>query len=194
MKKRYLALVAALALAVGGVVGGTLAWLTAETDPVVNTFTPSDINVTLEETTEPEDYKMIPGWTITKDPTVTVKKDSVDCYLFVKLEKSTNFDQFMEYSVDTEVWKELPNATEDANSVVYYRIVNENTSDQDFQVIKDNTVKVKETVTKQDMGALAQGNKPSLTVTAYASQLYKNEKKQTFTVDEAWENISASTP
>lgn len=193
MKKRYLALVAALALAVGGVVGGTLAWLTAETAPVVNTFTPSDINITLTETPG-QTYKMIPGWTITKDPTVTVKKDSVDCYLFVKLEKSTNFDQFMEYSVDTEVWKELPNATEDANSVVYYRIVNENTSDQDFQVIKDNTVKVKDTVTKQDMGALAQDSKPSLTVTAYASQLYKNENKQTFTADEAWENISTLTP
>ena len=65
------ALILALVLVVGCVVGGTLAWLTAESDAVTNTFTTSGITVTLEETTGNE-YKMIPGYTIHKDPKATV--------------------------------------------------------------------------------------------------------------------------
>ena len=36
MKKRTLALLVALVLVVGCIIGGTLAWLTAKTDAVVN--------------------------------------------------------------------------------------------------------------------------------------------------------------
>ena len=51
MRKKTLALVLALTLIVVGVVSGTLAWLTAKSDTVVNTFTTSDIKVELKETT-----------------------------------------------------------------------------------------------------------------------------------------------
>ena len=74
MKKKTLALVLALTLLVAGVVGGTLAWLTDQTAEVKNTFTVGDINIGLTETTA--DYKMVPGNTIAKNPTVTVKADS----------------------------------------------------------------------------------------------------------------------
>ena len=67
-------------------IGGTLAWLTAQTTEVNNTFTTSNIGVSLEETTE--EYKMIPGWTIGKDPKATVETGSEDCYLFVKVEET----------------------------------------------------------------------------------------------------------
>lgn len=40
-------------------IGGTLAWLTDTTEPVTNTFTYGDINITLAETTEV--YKMVPA-------------------------------------------------------------------------------------------------------------------------------------
>ena len=50
MKKKGLALVLALTLLVVGAVAGTLAWLTAKSDTVVNTFTTSDITVKLKET------------------------------------------------------------------------------------------------------------------------------------------------
>ncbi len=59
MKKKGLALFLALTLLVVGVVAGTLAWLTAKSDVVTNTFTTSDIKVELKETTGTE-YKMIP--------------------------------------------------------------------------------------------------------------------------------------
>ena len=57
MKKKGLALVLALTLLVICVVAGTLAWLTAKSDVVTNTFTTSDIKVELKETTGTE-YKL----------------------------------------------------------------------------------------------------------------------------------------
>ena len=50
---------------------------------------------------------------------------------------------------------------------------------------------VKGSVTKEQMNALdAEGAaKPTLTITAYASQLYKNAT-ETFSASEAWNNIA----
>ena len=84
MNKKIIATVGACALCVGLGVAGTLAWLTDKTESVTNTFTTSNINITLTETTG-SNYQMIPGFTITKDPKVTVSAGSEDCYLFVKL-------------------------------------------------------------------------------------------------------------
>ena len=103
--KKTIALLVAVSMIVGCVIGGTLAWLTHSTGPVTNTFTTSDITVTLEETTG-KDYKMIPGYTIAKDPKVTVTTGSEECYLFVKMEKSNNFDIFMTYEI-AEGWTAL---------------------------------------------------------------------------------------
>ena len=68
---KSLALVLACVLLVGGVIGGTVAWLTAKTNEVTNVFTTSDINVKLEE--DEETFKMIPVWTIDKSPRITVE-------------------------------------------------------------------------------------------------------------------------
>ena len=118
MKKKSIALVLSLALVVVCIIGGTLAWLTANTDPVTNTFTTSDINITLEESKD-LNLKMIPGWTITKDPKVTVTAGSEKCYLFVKLDKSENFDRFMSYEM-AEGWKPLKDAGDNAVAGVFY--------------------------------------------------------------------------
>ena len=84
-------------------IGGTLAWLTDSTDTVKNTFTPTDINVEISETgatdtdgdkTFEKSFEMVPGATIAKDPKVTVKANSQACYVFVQIDKSTNFDAF----------------------------------------------------------------------------------------------------
>ena len=95
MKKKGLAMVLALVLLAVCAVSGTLAWLTAKSEVVTNTFTTSDIKVELKETTG-QKYKMIPGYTISKDPKATVLAGSEECYLFVKLDKSTNFDTYLE--------------------------------------------------------------------------------------------------
>ena len=65
-RKALVVLSLMMVLAVAAV-GGTLAWLTDSTQEVKNTFTTSDIDITLAETTGTS-YKMVPGFTITKDP------------------------------------------------------------------------------------------------------------------------------
>ena len=132
-------MILAVVLIVGISVGGTLAWLTATSGPVVNTFTVGDINITLTETTT--DYKMVPGNTINKDPKVTVKAGSEACWLFVKIEKSTNLDSFITYSV-ANGWTAL-----DGVDGVYYREVSATTADTEFPVLANDRVTVKNTVT-----------------------------------------------
>lgn len=149
-------------------IGTTFAWLTAKTDPLTNTFTVGDINITLTEGNA-LDLKMIPGRTITKDPKVTVKKDSEACWVFVKIEKSTNFDTFMEYAL-ADGWIQLKNGETPIDGV-FYREVALNANDQPFYVLAGNVVTVKNTVTKDDMDGLDNASKyPTLTFTAYAVQ------------------------
>ncbi len=169
MKKVWIS-VAAIALVLCCAIGGTLAWLSTKTAPVVNTFTNGDINITLTETTG-ETYKMVPGNKIDKNPKVTVEKGSEACWLFVKVEKSKNaeFSDFMTYEM-ADGWTKLDSETETG---VYYREVEEAdtaAADAVFPVLKDNQVTVKNEVTKGELSGLNAENYPTLTFTAYAVQ------------------------
>lgn len=162
--KTFVAMLA-LVLVIGCAVGGTVAWLTAQTGPVVNTFTYGDINIDLKETTG-NDYKIIPGVDIEKDPTVTVKKDSEACWLFVKVEeKGTFVTDKVTYSIADD-WTQGDGVKIPKN--VYYRKVNAVTSDTDFAVLKDNKICVSENLTKSDIQSITV--QPKLTFTAYAVQ------------------------
>lgn len=174
MKKKTLALVLALTLLVAGVVGGTLAWLTDQTAKVKNTFTVGDINIGLTETTT--DYKMVPGNTIAKDPTVTVKANSEACWLFVKVTESANLDDFITYAIATG-WTEL-------EAGVYYREVPASAADQTFSVLAGDAVTVKSDVTRA-MLETAKTDAPTLTFKAYAIQ-----KDHFATADAAWAEVS----
>lgn len=162
MRKKVLIGVAAMVLVLCCTVGGTFAWLMDQTAPVKNTFTIGDINITLTETTAV--YKMIPGNVISKDPKVTVKASSEACWLFVKIEESSNFDDFMTYNLAAG-WTELT-----TGSGVYYRSVAATAADTAFPVLKDNQVSVRTDVTKQELNALTETTRPTLTFTAYAIQ------------------------
>lgn len=195
---KALALMLALVLSIVGVVGGTVAWLIATPDPVVNTFTYGDINITLTETDTGLDgdnkdttnqYKMIPGEKIPKDPVVTVLKGSEAMYLFVKLEKSANFDEFMEYDMaEKDKWYPV-----DGADGVYYRwITAAAVADENMEIhlIANDTVTVKSSVTKEMLNALDSGSSatyPTLTVTAYAVQ-----EAGSNTAAEAWAKITAN--
>lgn len=174
MKKKTLALVLALTLLVAGVVGGTLAWLTDRTAEVKNTFTVGDINIGLTETTT--DYKMVPGNTIAKDPTVTVKANSEACWLFVKVTESENLDTFITYAI-AEGWTKLQDG-------VYYREVPASAADQTFSVLAGNTVTVKSDVTKT-MLKTAKTDAPTLTFKAYAVQ-----KDNVASASDAWAKVN----
>ena len=196
MKKKGLAMVLALVLLAVCAVSGTLAWLTAKSDTVVNTFTTSDIEVKLEETkgttvTGGKEFKMIPGYDLEKDPKAWVVAGSEDCYLFVKLEKSTSFDTYLEYNI-ADGWTKLEG--EGITDTIYYRVVDGTTNQigTAYSVLKNDQVTVKGSVTKAQMNALdAEGAvKPTLTITAYASQLYKSAGVE-FTAAEAWANVTS---
>lgn len=240
---KSLALLLALALLVGGAVGGTVAWLTASTQKVTNTFTTSNIKIELTETgatavsgktDQTKNYQMVPGWTLDKDPKVTVKKGSEDCYLFVRVTttgkaKVGNTDygitDYLDYKLlfkeTNSGWIQGNGTGEGKNGVpegVYYKIVESpTTQDEVFTLLKagsgsytdrnntkrsyswtDNQVYVKPTVTNEMMAALGEKDAelPSITFTAYASQLYKTNKPATgdataaqFTPAEAWKNV-----
>ncbi len=96
---RAVFLMLSLILVIGCVIGGTLAWLTAQTDNVENTFIAGQIGaLSLDEkadqdaTKEGHQFIIIPGVDITKDPKVTYTPTTedgtvpVDAYVFVKLE------------------------------------------------------------------------------------------------------------
>lgn len=160
MKKRLVWLiVAAVLLTV--TVGVTLAMLIASSNPVVNTFTVGDVQITLTETTG-SDYKLTPGAAVSKDPTVTVKSGSEECWVFVKVTPSTDFDSFCAYSI-ADGWAPL-----EGESNVYYRKAEAALNDTPFAVLKGNTVQIKDSVTEEQLNAVVV--KPTLTVTAYAIQ------------------------
>lgn len=192
MKKKAWVSLVAVVLVLCCAVGGTLAWLTAQSNNVVNTFTPSNISIGLEETTG-KDYKMIPGWTIDKNPKAWVEDGSEECYLFVKLVWANNtFDTNKSYVSYTPAagWTAL----EDEGGV-YYREVSKAGMSKDkgatnsFPILLNNKVTVSGDITSAMMTDFENGTatKPTLTITAYASQLYKNNTDK-FTPAEAWAN------
>lgn len=95
MKKfKALLVVACALLLVAASVFGTMAYLTS-TDTVTNTFTVGKVNIKLDEAkvnadgtpvanaerVKANEYKLLPGHTYTKDPTVTVEAGSESSYV-----------------------------------------------------------------------------------------------------------------
>ena len=181
--RAFIALLA-LVLVIGCVAGGTVAWLVAKTEPVVNTFTYGNINITLTEDaggTEKQ-FKIIPGTDITKDPKVTVTAGSEDCWLFVKvveehwptatLEDGT---RKVSYTI-ADGWTPVEGQTN-----VYYREVKAADTVREFPVLKGNIVTVSDQLTKGDI----QATPPTLTFTAYAVQ-----QENIDTAADAWAKVT----
>lgn len=176
VSKKTMVMAVAATLVTSGVASGTLAWLIDRTPEVTNTFTYGDINIKLEETDNNVDqdgnpntneYNMTPGAVISKDPRVTVLANSEESWVFVKLVKSDNFDDFMSFQI-ADGWTALADA-----DGVYYRQAEALEQDVVFPVLKDNKVNVGIDVTKEMLNDLDAGevpNYPQLIITAYAIQ------------------------
>lgn len=151
-RNRILLTAVAALMMVAVAVGGTLAWLQDNTDPVVNTFTPSTIGVELEETkqwngtdlgTDDWEAKFIPGVNLTKDPTVTVTTD-VDAYVYVMVKVEGAWPTAgVSYEI-ADGWTALG----DAYPNIYYR---ETSVNAEYPVLKNNTITVADTMTEDDM-------------------------------------------
>jgi len=176
------AVILAAVLILGGTIGGTMAWLIDGTTAMKNTFTDSDVDIELTES-ENLNLKMIPGHTITKDPKVTVYEKSEACYVFVKINKSGNYDDYLAPYTVADDWTLV-----DGENNVYYKAFTEKiTANTELPVLKDNKVTVLESVTKKQMNDIKNNavDEPTLTFTAYAVQYYKTNNTP-FTVAEAW--------
>lgn len=179
MKKKVLSIVAVV-LVLCCAIGGTLAWLTAKSDVVTNTFAPSNIKIELKENTGAQ-YKMVPGYTIEKDPAAKVLAGSEECWLFVKIEKSGNFDQYLTYE-PANGWEPVAEETN-----VYARKVTTPEIGTAYSVLLNDQVTVKDGVDETMMNSLTAETYPTLTITAYASQLHSSNNTD-FTAKQAWDN------
>lgn len=180
-KKILLASIIALSLALLVAVGGSIAWLVAETNKVENVFTPSDINISLTETAS--NFKMVPGNTITKDPNVAVIAGSEECWLFVKITEAGvagttyEFDDYLSYAI-ADGWtiysgqKDVDNAVPGNEEIIIYRLVSatDASAGKGYGILLNNQITVNGEVTKQMMNAISNNNNPTLTFDAAAVQ------------------------
>lgn len=194
MKKKTVALLLALVLVFGVAAGGTLAWLTAQTSEVKNTFTYGDINIDLYEhkydadknlldatkevrdATTNNNYIIIPGVNLPKDPKVTVTAGSEKCWLFVKVEETGTFvKDKVTYELNFDGWNTGDDDNIPAN--VYYKMVDASENEFSLNLLKGNQIAVSDELTKADLAKIEDGkNAPTLTFQAYAVQYTKFEE------------------
>lgn len=130
MKKKIVAMVTSLVLVAALAVGGTLAWLTDQTEEITNTFTVGNITATLTETfnakssadVEKNDVwvgKIVPGDTQVKDPTITIEEGSEACFVYAYIENTVAVDGTIVATPDIDTTKWTPVATADGGKALY---------------------------------------------------------------------------
>lgn len=146
-----------------------------------NTFTVGNVKLDLYEHDAADNnkevkalsFKMIPGTTAAKDPTVEVQKGSEECYVFVKITEENNTlsnsrGKFVDYTV-ANTWTAL-----DGVPGVYYYNTTVTATDADvkLQVLVKNEVSFNENIEQSDMDAITADTTkaPKLNFVAYAVQ------------------------
>ena len=217
-KARRLLLTLSLVLVVAfAAVGGTIAWLTDNTETITNTFTTSGINIDLVETLRPDgepltenetwEAQMIPGMTYHKDPKVIVYRDDrdendtvvkgtdVDIYLFVKFDNQAPAALTFDSNLTGNGWTAgngEGTATEAGNGVpvgVYYRKVLKDEHDAGDETKKTFELISGNIVSIDDEVTKSQTNVGgTMTYTAYAIQA-SGPNGDEFTPADAWANV-----
>ena len=174
----------------------TMAFLTSE-DSVQNTFTVGEVTISLDEldvddsdndgsTTDRDkanEYKLIPGKTYTKDPTIHVGADSEPCYLFVKVENGlVNAEAEGNTTIAAQMTANGWYPVNGASDVYYYGTANGIVAvngGQDKVVFEEFTIDGDAVVANYHTLKDADGNVTNgkaITVTAYAIQAEGFEK------------------
>jgi len=104
MKKRKF-IIAAVVLLLVFTVGGAIAYFTDTTNPLTNTFTIGNVDISLAEPAwdAANGQNIVPGVPIAKNPTVTVEDGSKDAFIFVKVEvpcKADNSAVLFDYTLN----------------------------------------------------------------------------------------------
>lgn len=204
-KKTLLIAVAAIALAVITAASVTVAWLTAESNQVTNTFTYGEIALELWE--NPLDSngnfdtsvknntgltfeKIVPGDVVKKNPTVTVKEGSEKCFVYVLVTNKLISDAekptapVATLSIN-ENWKEVYTT---GNSVLY-RYTTDPQNPGDYLVF--DTVTFNTALTLDDVVAM-KDNTNNIVIKAYAHQSDNTNMATADTAAIAWANTNAN--
>ncbi|MGY3746079.1 hypothetical protein ACWN8P_02380 [Vagococcus salmoninarum] len=97
-------------------IASTYAFLSDQTALIANTFTVGKVGISLAEPAwelaGPE-HKIVPGGTLEKDPTLTVKADSEESYVYLELDFSNDLAEFtayyeLDYHADWELIASTP--------------------------------------------------------------------------------------
>ncbi len=173
-KSKALLMTLCAVLLVAASVLGTMAYLTS-TDSVKNTFTIGTIGITLDEAkvnadgtpvtgaarVKENEYKLMPGHTYTKDPTVHVAAGSENSWIFVKV-----VNEIANIEADTKIAAQIAtNGWTALNGVanVYYKVYDG--SEKDFVVFEN--FKIADTVNATTLENYAG---KTINITAYAVQ------------------------
>lgn len=150
-KSKALLLTLCAVLLIAASVLGTMAYLTS-TDTVTNTFTVGKVEIELDETdvTNPtgprvkaNSYKLMPGTTYTKDPTVTVKAGSEESYVRMKV-TFNNAKEIIALCTDPKFAGDGPTGVENAFPLIrMVKFVETNAAKWDG-IIPDNMVETGE--------------------------------------------------
>lgn len=150
-KSKALLLTLCAVLLVAASVLGTMAYLTS-TDTVTNTFTVGKVEIKLDETdvtnqtgprVQANSYKLMPGTTYTKDPTVTVKAGSEESYVRMKV-TFNNATEIIALCTDPEFTDDGPTGVENAYPLIrMVKFVEANAAKWDG-IIPDNMVETED--------------------------------------------------
>lgn len=193
MKKKIVSVCLVVCLLATAIIGTTLAYFT-DTAEVTNTFTVGNVDITLDEAKvggdgqaiEPEErvisneYKLYPGKSYDKDPTVHVSGESEDCYVFVEVAVSENIESVLdEFALDTK-WAKLKGTEGSVSGIYYY--VNEGNSivSKGTDLIVFDGFKILDGATNEDLAKVTGAD--TITVIAYAIQA-----EGFTTAQEAWD-------
>ena len=182
-KKKSIILIFSCILLLTVIVSGTIAWFKSESNSLVSKFSYGNIKIFItEEDVNDENVKnfeIIPGAKIKKNTTVTVEENSEDCWLFIEIEQSDNFYNFMNYSIEAG-WKKL-----EEYENIYYREVDKKNEKQIYAVFKDDIINVNSDITRELFNSLTDDNYPMISILAYGIQ--RNSKIDAIdTAEDAW--------
>ena len=204
--KKILALAMAAVLLVAVSVAGTLAYLVDFTTEVKNTFSTSEINVDLIEhdytgkdedkdgvgdldtskpVTEENDYQIIPGMDMAKDPTLSASSD-VDYWVFVKVDIDNWPANKVSYTLAfDEDWDSFEIA---GGATVYWTAKAANDPIEDMSLLVGDVITVDDELTKEELAAIKTNGAPKMAFEAFACQQYGFDDAEA-----AWTQLWAGT-
>lgn len=197
--KKTLTIVMAMVLVAAVAITGTLAYMSTQSGTVTNTFTFGNMSITLKESpvddngkkvagdlVDKNDYKVIPGAEVDKEPIVTVNAGSENCWVYVGIQNNVLVDgnEVADYTnyIGAD-WEKVENAALAAKHVTVYKfktVVENSATDKQLPAVFTNVKFDGENITLENKDSL-EGK--TIVIKAYAHQ--SESLDSTFDVDAA---------